>query len=306
MAKRTRNQRASAGHKLGQLVGDWFEQHFVLPMMKEVANRLNLYLDHRFQKRKARGDKLIWHDEDGNAVDYDFVLEMDGTRNKLGVPVAFLESFWRRGSRHSKDKARDDSGKLLPMREIHPTARFLGIVAGGDFTAPARELVRSRGIDLFFVPKEKIVTAFQSLGLEMDYPDRASEESKYQLAERFDKRLNKTIKKKATAKLTELIGRGTIKGYVDRVFAALAALPQEICLTARQSSNPRVFETIADAGEFLDAPEFDFADPTESYMYEITYSDGSEFSRDVGTLDELKLLHSQIERLADYVEALYG
>ena len=29
------------------------------------------------------------------------------------------------------------------------------IIAGGDFTAPARELIRSRGIDLFYVPKDK-------------------------------------------------------------------------------------------------------------------------------------------------------
>ena len=56
--------------------------------------------------------KIQWKDEDGNTVDFDFVLELDGTPDSVGVPVAFVECFWRRGSRHSKDKARDDSGKL--------------------------------------------------------------------------------------------------------------------------------------------------------------------------------------------------
>lgn len=178
MADRRQDQHASAGHKLGQLVGDWFEQYFVRPMLDEVAGRLKLYLDHRFRSRPARGDKLIWRDEEGNAVDYDFVLELNGTEASLGIPVAFLESFWRRGKRHSKDKARDDSGKLMPMRDVYPTARFLGIIAGGDFTAPARELIRSRGIDLFYVPKDKIVATFDALGLRMDYPDRSTEEVK--------------------------------------------------------------------------------------------------------------------------------
>lgn len=88
---------SSAGHKLGQLVGDWFEEHFVLPLLQKVADHLKLYLDHRFRKRKARtSDKIIWRDEDNNEVDYDFVMELDGTDGKRGIPVAFLECFWRR------------------------------------------------------------------------------------------------------------------------------------------------------------------------------------------------------------------
>ena len=51
------NANASAGHKLGQLVGDWFEEYVVLPLLKSVARRLRLYLDHRFQERPARGEK---------------------------------------------------------------------------------------------------------------------------------------------------------------------------------------------------------------------------------------------------------
>jgi hypothetical protein len=93
----------------------------------------------------VRGRKIEWLDSDGNTVDYDYVLELHGTENEIGIPVAFVECFWRRGARHSKDKARDDSGKLMPMRETYPTARFLGIVAAGDFTKPARDLIHQAG-----------------------------------------------------------------------------------------------------------------------------------------------------------------
>ena len=135
-AKNATNDSASAGHKLGQLVGDWFEEYFVLPLLVEVAAKLRLYLDHRFHARQARSDKILWKDEEENTVDYDFVMELAGSDEAIGIPVAFFECFWRRGSRHSKDKARDDSGKLMPMTLVHPTARFLGIIAAGDFTQP--------------------------------------------------------------------------------------------------------------------------------------------------------------------------
>ena len=91
-------ERASAGHKLGQLVGDWFEESLALPLLQRVADHLNLYLDHRFRTRKSRiGESIIWKDVEGNGVDYDFVMELDGSDKKSGIPVAFFECFWRRG-----------------------------------------------------------------------------------------------------------------------------------------------------------------------------------------------------------------
>ena len=36
-------ERASAGHKLGQLVGDWFEEHLALPLLQRVADHLHVY-----------------------------------------------------------------------------------------------------------------------------------------------------------------------------------------------------------------------------------------------------------------------
>jgi hypothetical protein len=299
------NEHASAGHKLGQLVGDWFEEYFVLPLLRRIAEHLKLYLDCRFRARKAReGDKIIWKDVEGNEVDYDFVMELDGSDEKLGIPVAFIECFWRRGKRHSKDKARDDTTKLLPMRDVHPTARFLGIVASGDFTAPARALVQNRQIDLFYVPKAKIVSAFEKNGLQIDYPDRMPEPEKAKLADSLAASLTPTKKSQTAATLRQLIGEISLDTYVDRVRAALGALPQEIRIIAQRESKPEVFETIADASVFLQDPNFDFSRLVENFVYEITYTDGTEFDRMLDTIDEVKTLHREIERLATHMAAL--
>ena len=297
--------RASAGHKLGQLVGDWFEEFLALPLLQRVADHLDLFLDHRFRARKSRaGEKIIWKDIDGNSVDYDFVMELGGTEKRSGIPVAFFECFWRRGKRHSKDKARDDTGKLLPMRDVHPTARFLGIIAGGDFTAPARALVQNRQIDLFYVPKSKIVSAFERHGLEIDYPDVLPEPQKAKLADAFDHALTPRTKKQAAATLRRLVGEVSLDTYVDRVRAALGALPQEIRFVAQRQSRPVVFETILEATAFLESPRFDWSEETANFVYEITYTDGTEFERTLATIDEVKALHLQIERLATHIGSL--
>jgi hypothetical protein len=296
---------ASAGHSLGQKVGDWLEEFFVLPLLTQVARHLKLFLDHRFRTRPARGgEKIAWKDEEDNEVDYDFVMELDGNDKSIGIPVAFFECFWRRGKRHSKDKARDDSGKLMPMRDTYPTARFLGIVAGGDFTGPASTLVQSRRIDLFCVPKAKIITAFQKHRIQIDYPDRTPEETKAQLVEAFDRSMVPAIKPKIAKTLIGLIGRTSCDTYVDRVRAALGALPQELRFIMQRQSNALVFESIPEATEFLRNPTFDFDSPTENFIYEITYSDGSEFERPVKSLEDLRKLHHDIDRLAQHIMSL--
>jgi hypothetical protein len=298
------NGRASAGHKLGQLVGDWFAEYIVYPLLSGVAERLRLYLDSAYRTRTARGDKLLWQDAEGNSVDYDFVMELGGTDEAMGIPIAFFECFWRRGSRHSKDKARDDSGKLLPMRHVYPTARFLGIIAAGDLTGPARQLVTSRQIDLFYAPKDKVLQAFANLGLQADYPDKAAEPVKQKLAQDFERKFTDTVKHGVAEQLRDLLGAPTIATYIDRVRAAMGALPQEFRFIARRDSAARVFSKISAATAFLEHPDFDFSNPAESYVYQITYSDGTEFEREVAMLEDLKELHRNTDRLAQHMGAL--
>lgn len=298
---------ASSGHKLGQLVGDWFEEYFVYPLLQKVGDELNLFVDSRFVERtitSGRSGKIIWNDIDGNAVDYDAVLELGGDVEKKGVPVAFIECFWRRGSRHSKDKARDDSGKLLPMKDTYPTARFLGIISAGDFTNPARELVRTRGIDLFYIPKAKIVQAFKDCGLIMDYPDKLPEEEKANLVRDFELLFSASKKLEVREKLHELVGVAAINGYVDRFRSTLSALPQEIRFILRNDSQPICFESISEASVFLENPAFKMDSPIETYIYEVTYTDGSEFVKEVATLDELKKLHEEIQSLEKHMSAI--
>ncbi|MEX0663046.1 MAG: hypothetical protein WEA58_12945 [Balneolaceae bacterium] len=297
---------SSSGHKLGQLVGDWWEEYVVLPLLMEIANDLDLYLDHRFRKRKCRsGTKIIWKDDSGNQVDYDFVLELEGSDDKTGVPVGFLEVFWRRGSRHSKDKVRDDTGKLRPMRSTYPTARYLGIAACGSLTVPAREYVRYNDIDLFYVSKNKIIQAFKENGLTMEYPDRLGEEKKSKLAQDFDNKFDSDMKKQVSNSLLKILGKPNVASYKNNIISRLTSMPLEIRFQEASKSEHKSFDSITKATEFLKAPTFNYSTGDESYCYEISYSDGYEFSREVGSLTKLRQLHKELVRLINHMDKIF-
>ena len=296
----------SAGHKLGQLIGDWWEMKVIFPFLQEVANSLGLFLDSRVVARTCRTGKVQWADTEGNYVDYDYVLELGGSASNIGVPVAFLESFWRRGARHSKDKARDDTNKLLPMRQTYPTARFLAIAACGEFTEPAREYVRTRNVELFFVSKEKIVEAFQSIGVQIDYSDSLPELKKMELVRAVEARLNDASEMQAAINLRRIAGPTAFTSFKQRICSALTAAPQEVRIFSLARYDPAVFDSIQNAAVFLsnDHPVFPVEGKIHQFEYEVSFSDGSVFSRTLYTINEVREVNSQLLLLVNHVSQL--
>jgi len=294
---------SSSGHKLGQLIGDWFEEYIAARLLQVVANNLNLYLDHRFKKRNCRGDKILWQDLDGNEVDYDFVLELGGTDYKKGIPLAFFETFWRRGARHSKDKARDDSGKLLPMKGTYPTARVLGIISAGDFTKPAQELVYSRGIDLFFIPKEQICQAWRNQGIEIDYHDNSSEQIKQQITQQVIFALSySNIKENIAHQLIENIGNAVFNSYINRIIANISAIPIRYQITIVYLREPIYFENPEEVRTYLQSchQSPNFINTACKFNYAAIYSDGAMFERSYLTTQQALEIHDAVAQVAKY------
>ncbi len=297
---------SSAGHRLGQVVGDWWETQVMYPLLKEVATSLNLFLDNRVVQRSCRNDKVQWADVEGNFVDYDYVLELNGSADSKGIPVAFLESFWRRGARHSKDKARDDTNKLLPMRDTYPTARFLAIAACGEFTEPAREYVRSRNVELFFISKEKIIEAFSSIGATIDYPDSLPEPKKRELVRDLESKFTLANQKLAAVNLRKFAGQNTFNSFKQKIHSSLTSTPQEIRIYSLARFGPIVFNSIESASDFLSKPNPTF--PANSkiaqYEYEVTFSDGSEFSREIRNFNDVVNVNNDILLLVNHFNKL--
>jgi hypothetical protein len=305
LISRLEEPEGSAGHALGQLIGDWWERYICLPQLEIVAKELQLYLDSRFKERTCRGEKLQWADATGQTVDYDFVLELGGSAQLRGIPVGFIEVFWRRGSRHSRDKARDDSGKLLPMRQTYPTARFLGMMAAGDFSRPAIDFLNDRFINLLFIPKEKIVGAFAAQDLIIDYPDRTPEVDKRILVDSFRRDFTQEKKQLVAQTLVKDYGQSNFSAYLGKINSFLSASPQEIKIYESLVSPPMIFHSVSDASRFLEKPVFSHENNQKVYQYEILFSDGSYFSDEVDSLDALKKLHAKLKELSQHVDSLH-
>ena len=302
----TKNVLSSSGHRLGQIIGDWWEEKVIYPLLLEVTNSLDLFLDNRFVSRSCRSGKIQWADVEDNIVDYDYVIELGGTQQVKGVPVAFLESFWRRGARHSKDKVRDDTNKLLPMRDTYPTARFLAIAACGELTEPAREYVRSRNVELFFISKENIVSAFASIGVSIDYPDTLPEDQKNDLVQDLVNKFDDRNQEIVSEQLKSISGGGAFTSFKQRIKSSLTATPQQVRIFSVTRTAPLIFNSIQQSAMYLaeKSPKF----PSEAidclYEFEVTFSDGTEFARSLNTLNDVRELNQQLLSLVNHFENL--
>lgn len=293
---------ASAGHKIGQMIGDWWEQYVIQPLLLDAADELDLFLDCRFVDRPAReSKKILWQDGEGNSVDYDFVLEIGGTPDVRGVPVGFIESFWRRGARHSKDKARDDTNKLLPMRSTYPTARFLSIAACGEFTQPAAEYVKTREVNLFFINKKSVIGAFSKTGIIIDYADDLPEIEKAKVAAALVSQYTDTKAKEIAAALREECGAAMLEGYTKSVLAALSALPHTIEIIRAKISEPMTFSDTGSASKYLNSPEDVAYTDKEKFKYSVRYSDGSSFETDFLPLNQTQQIHKMTCEFVDHI-----
>jgi hypothetical protein len=119
----------SPSHRFGQIIGDTLEAA-IRPILQTIASELGMYLDAKGE-RKVRGAKrkVAWVDGRGNTHDLDYVFEADGDAETIGSPRAFIEIAWRRYTKHSRNKAQEIQGAILPLAERysdhHP---FLGVI----------------------------------------------------------------------------------------------------------------------------------------------------------------------------------
>lgn len=162
----------SPAHRFGQIIGEVLEAS-ISPLLAEFADKHGLYFDKQGERPCRPGrKKCTWLDLNNNKHDLDFVLERGGTANKLGVPAAFIETAWRGYTKHSRNKAQEIQGAVLPLaqtfRNAHP---FVGVVLAGRFTEGSLKQLRSLGFCVLHFSYESVVNVFKKYGI-----DASSEE----------------------------------------------------------------------------------------------------------------------------------
>lgn len=104
---------------------------------------------------------MTWKDSHGNTHDLDYVLEQNGTPDRVGTPVAFIEVAWRRYTKHSRNRDQEIQGATLPLAEkFQRSSPFLRAVLAGEFTEGSLNQLRSLGFHVLYFPYETLVSAF--------------------------------------------------------------------------------------------------------------------------------------------------
>lgn len=217
----------SPSHKFGQIIGDLLEETVYVPL-KAIAEKHGLYLDYK-HARPARGNrrKVRWRDHKENEHDLDYVIEAGGTEERIGTPKAFIESAWRRYTKHSRNKAQEIQGAILPLAETysdhHP---FLGAVLAGVFTEGSLQQLRSNGFSILYFSYESIVTAFRTAGIDAsfdeDTPDTELQRKVDAYAALTERRRQQIAKALKTAHANDLASfskslEATLNRHVERV-----------------------------------------------------------------------------------------
>ena len=285
----------SAAHKLGEIIGGEIEAA-IRPSLQEIADKYGLYLDYT-HKRPARNNnkKVSWNDSYGNAHVLDYVMEEGGNEKTIGHPRAFIETAWRRYKRHSRNKAQEIQGAILPLQETYRRyCPFLGAVLAGNFTEGALQQFKSHGFNIAHFSYKTIMKVFSDAGIDMSSHEGTAESELQSKAEQFNglgiqrrQRIQQGIRATCADQIDPFLEalRSNLDRRIQRVF--VLAL----------SGASREFDSIEDAALYVSNHD-ESASKSSFVRYELNvrYTNG----------DELRGAFCRKERCIDFLRSLDG
>lgn len=265
----------SPSHRFGQIIGQLLESA-IGPHLEQVARRHDLFLDAK-KPRKARDgrSKVAWTDGKGNTHDLDYVLESCGTEETIGIPKAFIEIAWRRYTKHSRNKAQEIQGAILPLAERYADAHpFLGVVLAGVFTENSLAQLRSQGFRVVYFPYESVVTAFAAEGIDAAFGEETSDSFLARRVKQCERLASRERKHIADA----LIERheADVEAFLSALEVSLTRTIQSVYVLPLHGA-PLTLGGVAEAIAFIE--RFDESKPEAPFArYEvgIRYSNGDE------------------------------
>jgi hypothetical protein len=232
----------SLSHKFGQIIGDLLE-FAIQPHLEKFARKHKLFLDKKGERKIRTGKKLSWTDGKANKHDLDFVLERGGTVNKTGIPVAFIEVAWRRYTKHSRNKAQEIQGAIIPLTERYKNSSpFVGVVLAGEFTEGSLNQLKSHGFGVLYFPYATVVKAFSKFGIDAASNEGTSEKDFKKKIDSWNKLKDKTDVAKELLKLNkknvdEFLGSlsKSVSRFIERVIILPLHGEESITITVTEA-----------------------------------------------------------------------
>lgn len=269
----------SLAHRWGQIIGDVFEV-FVRDVLGKVAKQHGLYLDFK-KPRATRGGqgKVTWQDGYGNKHDLDYVLERGGTEETCGIPMAFIESAWRRYTKHSKNKVQEIEAAVMPIALTFSRHQpFCGAVLAGEFTRNALHQLESKGFGVLYIPYASILAAFNELDIDASSEDGIGGTTEDQFREKITKWESLAQPQSITRLLKKIhtLHKREIADFRERLEAALTRRVSSIRLTVLRGHSVECSD-IESAIDYLIEEEKSYllredGDPREAFEVQIRFN----------------------------------
>jgi hypothetical protein len=277
----------SPAHRFGQIIGEILEQA-VEPLLADFSKEHGLYLDKKGSRACRRGTLCTWKDSKGNLHGLDYVLEKGGTAEEMGTPAAFIEVAWRRYTKHSRNKAQEIQGALIPLAETYRNAKpFMGAILAGVFTSGALSQLASHDFKILHFPYESVVKVLARFGVDARFDEEtpdAAMQSKVNAYERLGPAERKKIARALLASR-----RNDVRAFVQALEAAVSRRIERIVILPLHGT-PCELGSVDDAVQFLAGYDGHAGSgPIERYEVLIRYNNGDRIEasfRDAGTAIE--------------------
>jgi len=281
----------SLSHKFGQLIGDLLELALE-PHLQKFARKHKLYLDKKGIRKARSGKKVCWTDSKENKHDLDFVLERGGTENKIGVPVAFIESAWRRYTKHSRNKAQEIQSAVLPLANKYKNSSpFVGVVLAGVFTEGALSQLKSLGFGVLYFPYDTVIKAFSKFGINAAFDEKTAETD-------FRKKIdgwNKLVNKEDVAKELLKLNKKNVDEFLNSLSDTVSRFIERIIILPLHGQET-ISVSVPEAIDFLikyseDRPKL----PLSKYEIIIKYNTGDRIEASLNDKkDSIKFLETYL------------
>jgi hypothetical protein len=275
----------SPAHRFGQQIGELLEELVGVPLLAFSKER-GLALDSKSGRISSnRGRKVTWTDKFANSHDLDFVVVRPSNELPEGRPIAFIEVAWRRYTKHSKNKAQEIQGAVLPVAERYQTDRpFLGAVLAGEFTSNSLVQLRSVGFKVLHLPYRMIVDAFGACDIDVRF-DETTPDSVFARTVALVDALGDSGRAKVIDSLSRANAAAIARFYED-LAAAVDRQPTRIVIIPLFGSDVQ-FETVSEALHFLEAGKLPPSGPTvRKYEVVVNFSNGDHIDASYSSVHE--------------------
>ena len=269
----------SPSHKFGQIIGNLIEE-IVRPMLIEFCREQDFYLDYQENIRPARkGRKVTWQDSFGNSHDLDYVIEKNASAEKIGEPVAFIEVAWRRYTKHSRNKAQEIQGAILPLAQKYKWNKpFLGTVLAGIFTDGSITQLKSLGFHVLYFPYETIIEAFSDQSIDVSFDEHTPDAGFLKCIKTIEKSGPETTKKIKRNLVST--NKKNIDNFKKALYECLGRIIEKICIVPLYG-NAAEFISIKEAMKFLNVYDQSQAgDDFRKYEISVKFSNGDRIDAD--------------------------